>query len=311
MGTTAPITTDELIEARMDETGLTREQLLLVVAKSALVRHLATGPDKDRFVLKGGTLLAHTYKSPRQSVRDADYTYIEPTLPTVDDLIEMLRVPGTNGFHLDPAEARWTTGADIYEAKGMKFSIEDITVVPRSRGRGRGNALDISVSVRSGECLDGPIPLIYTDTMLAGEHRFTVMGLSLEELAAEKVLGWASKDQSRHYIDLAYIARDYREVLDGEKAATLICGKFEREKSSGRYRNIRTVSQLADAFSASARIKLIRDSWTDDLGTQILFLPEEADRTEGSLTDFTNVERYVNEVWVPILREASQRRHRR
>jgi len=45
---TAPITTDELIEARMDETGLTREQLLLVVAKSALVRHLATGPDKDR-----------------------------------------------------------------------------------------------------------------------------------------------------------------------------------------------------------------------------------------------------------------------
>jgi hypothetical protein len=38
-----PITTDELIEARMDETGLTREQLLLVVAKSALVRHIATG----------------------------------------------------------------------------------------------------------------------------------------------------------------------------------------------------------------------------------------------------------------------------
>lgn len=223
----------------------------------------------------------------------------------------MLRVPGTNGFHLDPAEARWTTGADIYEAKGMKFSIEDITVVPRSRGRGRGNTLDMSVSVRSGECLDGPIPLIYTDTMLAGEHRFSVIGLSLEELAAEKVLGWASKDQSRHFIDLAYIARDYREVLDGEKAATLICGKFEREKSSGRYRNIRTVSQLADAFSAPARIKLIRDSWTDDLGTQILFLPEEEDRAEGSLADFANAERYVNEVWVPILRKASQRQDRR
>ena len=47
---TNPITTDELIEARMDETGLTREQLLLVVAKSALVRHIATGPDKARSV---------------------------------------------------------------------------------------------------------------------------------------------------------------------------------------------------------------------------------------------------------------------
>jgi Nucleotidyl transferase AbiEii toxin, Type IV TA system len=307
MATTDPITTDELIEARMDETGLTREQLLLVVAKSALVRHLATGPDKDRFVLKGGTLLAHAYKSPRQSVRDADYSYIEPALPTVDDLIEILRIPGTNGFYLDPAEARWTTGTDIYEAKGMKFSIQDITVALR----GRGNALDISVSVRSGECLDSPIPLIYTDTMLAGEHRFSVMGLSLEELAAEKVLGWASKDQSRHFIDLAYIARDYRGVLDGDKAATLICGKFEREKSSGRYRNIRTANQLAGAFLAPERIKRIRDSWTDDLGTQILFLPEEADRTEGSLMDFANVERYINEIWVPILREASQRQHRR
>ena len=304
-----PITTDELIAARMDETGLTREQLLLVVAKSALVRHLATGPDKSRFVLKGGTLLAHVYKSPRQSVRDADYTYIEPTLPTVDDLIEMLRVPGTNGFYLDPAVARWTTGKDIYEAKGMKFSIQDITV--SSRGRGRGNALDISMSVRSGECLDGPIPLVYVDTTLAGESRFTVMGLSLEELAAEKVLGWASKDQSRHYIDLAYIARDHRNVLDDDKAATLICKKFEREKNGGRYRRIRTVSELASAFSASARVKRIRDSWSDDLGTQILFLPEEEERAESSLADFANVERYVNEVWVPILAEASRRSLRR
>jgi len=239
---TAPITTDELIEARMDETGLTREQLLLVVAKSALVRHLATGPDKDRFVLKGGTLLAHAYRSPRQSVRDADYSYIEPTLPTVDDLIEMLRIPGTNGFYLDPAEARWTTGTDIYEAKGMKFSIQDITVA--SRGRGRGNALDMSVSVRSGECLDGPVPLIYTDTMLAGERRFSVMGLSLEELAAEKVLGWASKDQSRHYIDLAYIARDHRSAIDPENAAT-------RSARSSRVRSA-VAGTATSALSASS-----------------------------------------------------------
>jgi hypothetical protein len=304
-----PITTDELIEARMDETGLTREQLLLVVAKSALVRHLATGPDKDRFVLKGGTLLAHVYKSPRQSVRDADYTYIEPTLPTVEDLIEMLRISGRNGFYLDPSEARWTTGADIYEAKGMKFSIKDITM--SQRGRGRGNALDISMSVRSGECLDGPIPLMYADTMLTGESRFPVMGLSLEELAAEKVLGWASKDQSRHYIDLAYIARDHRGALDPERAASLICEKFELEKDSGRYRDMRTIAQLASTFSAPARIKLIQDSWKDDLGTQVLFLPQEEERADGSLADFANVERYVNEVWTPILAEAAERSSRR
>ena len=40
-------------------------------------------------------------------------------------------------------------------------------------------------------------------------------------------------------------------------------------------------------------------------------MPEEADRAEGSLVDFANVERYVNEVWVPILAEASRRSLRR
>lgn len=300
-----PTTTDELIEARMDETGLTREQVLLVVAKSALVRHLATGPDKDRFVLKGGTLLAHVYRSPRQSVRDADYTYVEPSLPTVPELVEMLRVPGTNGFHLDPDDARWTTASDIYEAKNMKFSIEDITVARRERG-GLGNGLDISMSVRSGECLDGPVSLVYTDTTLAGENRFPVMGLSVEELAAEKVLGWASKDQTRHFIDLAYIAREHGAELDSEKAAGLISAKFEHERHSGRYRKIRTVAELASVFAAPERIALIRDTWREDLGTQILFLPDEEERSEGSLLDFTNVERYVEEVWGPILAFASR-----
>jgi hypothetical protein len=37
----------------MDEPGLTRAQLLLVVAKSALVRHLATGADKGRIRAQG------------------------------------------------------------------------------------------------------------------------------------------------------------------------------------------------------------------------------------------------------------------
>jgi hypothetical protein len=63
---------------------------------------------------------------------------------------------------------------------------------------------------------------------------------------------------------------------------------------------------LAREFSAPHRIDLIRRSWTEDLGTQILFLPEEQDRREDSLTDFDNVERYVNEIWVPILTRAAR-----
>ncbi|HZL07449.1 MAG TPA: hypothetical protein VFE45_18875, partial [Coriobacteriia bacterium] len=67
--TTGPVTTDDILDAAEERTGLTRPQLLVMVAKSATVRHLATHEKyKDLFVLKGGTLLSNVYRSPRQSI---------------------------------------------------------------------------------------------------------------------------------------------------------------------------------------------------------------------------------------------------
>jgi hypothetical protein len=40
--TTGPVTTDEILDAAEKRTGLTRPQLLVLVAKSATVRHLAS-----------------------------------------------------------------------------------------------------------------------------------------------------------------------------------------------------------------------------------------------------------------------------
>ena len=39
-----PVTTEDILEAAQDRTGLGRAQLLVLVAKSATVRHLATHP---------------------------------------------------------------------------------------------------------------------------------------------------------------------------------------------------------------------------------------------------------------------------
>lgn len=294
------ITTNELIEARMDETGLTKEQLLLVVAKSALVRHLASGPTAKQFVLKGGTLLAHCYNSPRESVVDADYSYVDPTLPTVPQLVKILTVDGKEGFHLDADAAKWTTDTDIFKATGMPFSIDQVTF-----GTGRRRALAVSMTVRSGECLDGPRTLTYTDTMLAGSSRFQALGLSLEELAAEKVLGWASKDLPKHYIDLAYIARNHASTMSLDRSGELIVKKFERERQQRRYRGVNSIRQLAEAFNARDRIDAIRRGWDEALGNNILFLPSEVERENGSLAIFENVERHIDEVWVPLLERLS------
>lgn len=305
------LTTDELLDDAQDATGLLREQLLLMVAKSALVRHLATGPQKDLFVLKGGTLLHHVFRSPRQSIRDADYTYLDPEALTVPRLADALRVEGKDGFYLDPDEAQWKTEGDLFEGKRMLFTIDEVEMIPR-----RGGKLDISVSIRKGERLDPPEqPLIYTDPLLAYDSSFPVNGLTLEELAAEKVLGWVARGHLRHYLDLAYIAREFGEEIDTSKTADLIRLKFAVEKKIGLLARdgINTLPKLAATFRGEPRMKSLRDEWEEKLDTEVFFISAEEERDPNvTLADCANVEEFVTELWIPVIEElAATERARR
>ena len=76
------ITSPELLDAAEERTGLARNQILTMVAKSAALRHVARSTNGERFVLKGGTLLTHVYQSPRQSIADADYLHLDEAVAT-------------------------------------------------------------------------------------------------------------------------------------------------------------------------------------------------------------------------------------
>jgi hypothetical protein len=53
----------------------------------------------------------------------------------------------------------------------------------------------MSVSIREAEVLDRREKMLYDSfDLLQGENIFYVNGLSLEELAAEKTLGWTTKE---------------------------------------------------------------------------------------------------------------------
>jgi hypothetical protein len=214
--TTGPVTTDEILDAAEKRTGLTRPQLLVLVAKSATVRHLATH---------------EKYKDDRE--------------------------------------------------------------------------LKVTVSVRAGEWLDrdGP-PLIYRDPLLAIDSSFPINGLTRNELAAEKLLGWCGKPLPKHLVDLAYLAREHREHINHEQVAKLTRRKFEMEKGARRYRDagIHSPADLVAAFTKENKLKDLRNDWERFSTTELLFLPgEQTEDVDATLMKVENVERQAIEFWQPTL----------
>ncbi|HEV3318796.1 MAG TPA: hypothetical protein VG053_03560 [Solirubrobacteraceae bacterium] len=96
------VTSETLMQRAEERTGLARNQLLLMVAKSAAVRHIAQGPHHEHFVLKGGTLLTHVYNSPRQSIQDADYLHRQAETVTAPELEQAL-LGDAHGIAFEPA----------------------------------------------------------------------------------------------------------------------------------------------------------------------------------------------------------------
>jgi predicted nucleotidyltransferase component of viral defense system len=296
-----PVTTDDILDAAEERTGLTRAQLLVLVAKSATVRHLATHPKySDLFVLKGGTLLSNVYRSPRQSIADADYTYLDPANLTVPDLEEALAADGDYGFYLYPEDGRWTYDNELFDGRSP-FSMEGIRMSRRPRDR----ELKVSVSVRAGEWLDrdGP-PLIYHDALLATDNSFPINGLTRDELASEKLLGWCGKPLPKHLVDLAYLAREHHEHINHERVAGFVEKKFAGEKGARRYRDagIRSTADLAAAFTRDTKLRDLRNDWQRFSTTELLILPgEQIESPETTLLKVENVERQAIEFWQPTL----------
>jgi predicted nucleotidyltransferase component of viral defense system len=282
------VTNHDLIERAAQRTGLARNQLLLMVAKSAAVRHIAEGPHSEHFVLKGGTLLTHVYSSPRQSIQDADYLHRQAETVIAPELEQAL-LGDSQGITFEPA---FSYQAEREQFRGtVEFTFEDIAIR-------RSRPLKVSVSVRPGEWLDPPrTPLDYHDPLLAERGTFKVQGLSLNELAAEKLLGWCSKDLAKHLVDLAYIAREHAVAIDHELVARLVAQKFAHEGTRGRYRalGITRVAQLPDRFIDRRRLdEVMHGQGLDDL---FFALAEQQRAEDQTLTSTANIERLALGFW--------------
>jgi hypothetical protein len=90
-------------------------------------------------VLKGGTVLSNVYRSPRQSIADADYTYLDPANLKVPNLEEALAANGEYGFYLYPEEGQWSYENEMFDGKspfrGMWCCSQPIPAAGRSAQR--------------------------------------------------------------------------------------------------------------------------------------------------------------------------------
>lgn len=283
------ITTPELLRDGVARTGLPLPVLLRIVAKSALIRHVAERRNGLDFVLKGGTLLHHVYASPRFSVKDADYTHIAPERVDEQRLNAALTVAEPD-FTVDFSTVEWTRENAIWSTDvGYTMGLRD---VPAGR-----EGLKITVSVRFGEWLDKQNPVLYSDPLLAGQSSFKLNGLSLEELAAEKILAWCTKRLEKHAVDLAYLARDHSD-LNRAKTLDLTRQKFVIESHMPRYpaNGIREFSDLAKVLVSPDALRTLRRNWPSDL-----LMPGAELRHPTTLREVTNVERLLQTFWLPVL----------
>jgi hypothetical protein len=293
--TRTPFIDEGALRQQMDE-GLTREQCLIIVARSAVIRHLATHlTHKDNFVLKGGALLHHVYTSPRFSVKDADFIHLNPEELDLTKVTDALTIRDeATGFLLEAEDGRWTTENEIYDGQQIPFSIEGQVEVKLEEGN-----MAISVCVRRGERLDeNAEPLLYTDAMLAGQKTFEVQGLTRDELAAEKILGWCSKElMPKHYVDLGILARDHSEHLNLELVADLVRRKFEFEKGARRYRdaNISDLRAVRREFFSPTKIDQVAVGWEETLQNEVVLSSEEDG--PGSFVAWERVVAVVEEFW--------------
>jgi hypothetical protein len=289
----------ETVQKEMRRTGLSEVQVLNVVARSLMVRHLSQ-IYPDRFWLKGGGLLYHVYGSPRASFTDTDMADISKEFVTGIDLSKIFTLKG-DGYYVAGKDGTWGVKDDIVQGE-VPFFIQNF------RLKKDDSKLKLSVSLRKGEVLDKRPPMNYNALdLLTGQNIFKVNGLSLEELSAEKTLGWCIKqDLYKHYIDLALIARNFGNEIEISNYSSMLSTKFYAEKKSEQKKeiyailNLKTPEDLRREFGSRTKLLAMEKDWRKTIDSNIYLTREERARPD-SIANLNNVMDLVNSFWTPVL----------
>ncbi|MGB1582461.1 MAG: nucleotidyl transferase AbiEii/AbiGii toxin family protein [Solirubrobacterales bacterium] len=284
----------------MHEFGLPQDEVLKIVARSVVVRRLAQDYE-DQYVLKGGALLFHVYNGPRASFMDTDFasTGLADQNGVLDEIISDFSID-EDGFILDAADGIWKPVDEVIKGNRVPFTVKlDDATLDRER-------LNISISIRTAEVLDDTGPHWYDASKFLTTQGFMVHGLSLNELAAEKIIGAALKGLPKHVVDLALIARDKATQIDTSRVTELVRDKVRIESkqpetaSLFKAKGVSRASDLAKVFLSSSDRSTMQRTWDEVIVNQVWLNDDELQRTD-SLERLDTVMEHVDEFWLPVV----------
>ncbi len=282
------------------EAGLQSRQVMMLVARCALVKHLAEQYG-DRFILKGGALLYHVYGTPRVSFLDTDYAETETrgAPDPIDVERSIVFTDRASGYSLQTTpDGQWTERGNMVRAQNLTFTMDGF-----EESRGARARVNISVSFRRSERLDKVDRDLFFDPdgLLTDNTAFKVNGLTLNEAAAEKIVAWCLKeDLDKHFADLAILARDHPADIDRSRVIELVVEKFKRERTAAEtralYEGLTNPADLIPRFLNEDRLGRLRAHWSSGIGTRI-WLQRNEQRNARSIVAAANVEALVREYW--------------
>lgn len=245
--------------------------------------------DKDFFDPKhsvlGGGMAMRTYGSQRVTVYDADLA--TTTLTSRDHLHDLLAYEDRD-IEITPAPLVPTADSGkVWKSDPVRFEPYALTLPLTDDDK--TFKVDIATyglldTGRERELSD-PYGLDLWETGGAP----SVLVMSLEEIAAEKTLGWCAHRLYKHYADLAFIGHQLADQIDPGKLRDLTEAKLDNMKKlqPRLYEHLDSLADMVRALedptplppAAATQVKFLRNPYTTD-----------------------EVRRYVRGDYVPLLR---------
>jgi hypothetical protein len=233
----------------------------------------------------GGGMAMRTYGSQRVTVYDADLA--TTTLTSRDHLQDLLAYEDRD-IEITPSPLVPTADSGkVWKSDPVRFEPYALTLPLTDDDK--TFKVDIATYGLLDEGQERELSDPYGLDLWEAGGAPSVLVMSLEEIAAEKTLGWCAHRLYKHYADLAFIGHQLTDQINPSKLRALTEAKLDNMKKiqPRLYEHLDTLDDLIHALedpaplpvAAAIQIKFLRNPYTTD-----------------------EVRRYIRDDYVPLLR---------